>query len=147
MNTPVVDFHSHGSLPEPFDLFVEKYVRIMDAAGVDISIMNTLGLSSDAVRSNDLTAAFMAKYPDRFVGMANVNARYVDEALPELDRAFNKLSMKCLKIYPDVGPINGKSYFPIYEWCNDRGIAIMSHSEYFSENGHTDSAPRLFASG
>lgn len=146
MNTPVVDFHSHGSLPEPFDIVVENYVRIMDAAGVDISVMNTLGLSPDAERNNNLTARFMARYPDRFIGMANVTAQYVDEAIPELERAFDKLSMRALKIYPDVGPINSAAYFPIYEWCNDRGIAVMSHTQYFSESDHTDSAPRLFAS-
>lgn len=142
MDTPVIDFHSHASLPNAIDDVVAKYVRIMDAAGVDRSCINTL--SPDARGGNDLTASFVARHPDRFVGVAYVTPQYAHEAIPELERAFDELGMKSLKVYPDVGPIDDPVYFPIYGWANDRGIAVMSHTEYFSDE-RTSSAPRRFA--
>ena len=133
MNTPVVDFHNHvGSWGRcGFLAYPDRYVRIMDAAGVDKACINCIGFG-DASHGNDLVASFVEKYPDRFVGVAFVTPHYPEEAIPELDRAFGKLDMKYLKIYPDYfgKPQDDPAYFPIYEWCNDRKITVMSHAAF-----------------
>lgn len=141
MNTPVVDFHCHagnarrgGHVADP-----DVYVRIMDAAGVDVSCINCIWFS-DARKGNDLVATFVDKYPSRFVPVAFVTPHYPDEAIRELDRAFDQLGSKFLKIYPDYfgKPSDDQAYFPIYEWLNDRGLAVMSHPTFrFDPEGMT----------
>ena len=53
--------------------------------------------------------------------------------------------LKSLKVYPNYyqKPIDDPGYFPAFEWCNDRGVTIMSHSSAGSgDNDLTE--PRRF---
>lgn len=131
MDTPVIDFHNHvgrwGTYAVDDDQ--ETFVKIMDAAGVDRACVNCI-FYGDAARANDAVAAFVARRPDRFIGVAYVTPRYPDEAIPELERAFDKLGLRFLKVYPTyLGlPIDDPSYLPIFEWADERGIVLMSHS-------------------
>lgn len=136
MNVRVIDFHSHvgrwglqGFYDDP-----KRFLRIMDAAGVDQSCVNCI-FYGDAKRGNDRVFEFVNEHPTRFIPVAYVTPRYPTEAIKELDRSFDKLGMKFLKIYPDYlrKPVDDPSYSPIYEWANDRGIVIMSHTMYVSE--------------
>ena len=68
MDTPVIDFHAHvgnarrgAHVADP-----DVYIRIMDAAGVDMACINCIWFS-DASVGNDLVATFVDKHPDRFV--------------------------------------------------------------------------------
>jgi len=142
MDTPVIDFHAHVSRLHSMDEVLAKYLSIMDAAGVDRACVNCI--NADARSGNELAARFVAKRPDRFIGVAFVTPRYPHEALREMDHAFDDLGMKSLKVYPDIGlPMDDPAYYPIFEWANERGIAVMSHTEYYSETS-TLSAPRRF---
>ena len=143
MDTPVIDFHCHVWSTHGIDNVISKYLRIMDAAGVDRSCINCI--NPDAGSGNDTVAEFVARHPDRFVGVAFVTPRYIREAVSELERSFDHLGMKFLKIYPGIGrPMDDPAYYPIFEWVNERGIAVMSHTQYFSEDESTLSAPRRF---
>jgi predicted TIM-barrel fold metal-dependent hydrolase len=86
----------------------------------------------EARRSNDLVASFVRAYPDRFIGVGYVTPRYPKEAITELDRCFGELKFKFLKVYPVYyqKPLDDPDFFPIYDWCDERGIVIMSHSQY-----------------
>ncbi len=132
MNTPVIDFHAHlgnwGRHAMRGDL--ERYVDIMDRAGIDKACINCIFLG-DARAANDLVADFVARRPDRFIPVAFVTPHYPDEAISELERAFFQLGAKYLKIYPDYfRKPNDPAYFPIYEWLNEHGLAVMSHPTY-----------------
>jgi predicted TIM-barrel fold metal-dependent hydrolase len=133
MNTPVIDFHAHlgqqdktGMTDEP-----SKMIAMMDAAGIDITCINCI-FHGDMRKCNDLIHERVSLYPDRFVGFAYVTPNYIEEALPELERAFNTLNMKALKIYPPYvdGTITHPKWTPIFNWANDRGIVIMSHTSH-----------------
>ena len=148
MDTPVVDFHCHagrqgyhGVNDEP-----ERYVRIFDAAGVDVGCVNTV-FHGDSRRGNDTTARLVDARPDRFVGAAFATPHYSEECIPELDRCFDQLGMKFIKIYPDYyGKANDHpDYFPIYEWANDRGAAIMGHATFHFDPPHLDIPARFLA--
>ena len=149
MDTPVIDFHAHvgrwGTLDVDDDPV--KYLRIMDAAGVDRTFVSCI-CYGDARRNNDLVAAFVARNPDRFGGFAFVTPHYPEEAVPELERAFDRLGMKALKVYPPYfdHPITHQSWYPIFEWCNDRGIPVKSHTSYNWGTSEEDvnCRPRLF---
>ena len=133
MNTPVIDFHSHLARWERYGVDDEpsRYLRIMDAAGIDRSLVNCI-YYGDARRNNDITVDFVANNPDRFLAVAFVTPHYPNEAISELERCFDDLSMKFLKIYPDYfgKPNDDPAYFPIYEFLNDRGLAVMAHPAY-----------------
>ena len=134
MDTPVIDFHAHGGgwTTLALDAEPELYVRNMDAAGIDAACINCIWYG-DARRANDLIVeTYLEPYPERFIGVAFVTPFYPEEAISELERAFDQLDMKMLKTYPTYfnKPMDDPAYFPIYEWANDRGICIMCHGTY-----------------
>ena len=146
MDTPVIDMHSHvgnqaanGMLDEP-----EAYISVMDAAGVDRAPVSCL-FYGDVSQCNDVTAAFVAKHPDRFMGVAFVTPYYPEEAVAELERAFDVLGMVFLKVYPSYvrKPIDDEVYEPILQWCDDRSIIVKCHTEYM-EDGNTYTDPDRF---
>ena len=146
METPVIDMHSHvgrwGALA--VDDALDQYIRIMDAAGVDRACINCI-FYGDARRSNDTVARFVETRPDRFIGVGFVTPHYPEETIVELERAFDVLGMRFLKLYPTYfgRPIDDPGYTPIFEWANDRGIVIMSHSSYVNDQD-TLTAPKRF---
>lgn len=134
IDTPIIDFHCHlGRWGRPnIDDNIDRYLRTMDAAGVDKSCLNCIWFG-DARRGNNIVASFVAQHPDRFIPVAFVTPHYLDEAIDELERCFGELGTKFLKIYPNYFGYNTDNYppeqfFPIFEWCDDRGIAVMSHA-------------------
>ncbi len=133
MNTPVIDFHSHLGRWERYGLDDEpdRYLRLMDAAGIDRSLVSCV-YSGEARRNNDKVAAFVAANPDRFYGVAFGNPHYPAEVAPELERCFDELGMRFLKIYPDYfgKPNDDPAYFPMYEFLNDRGLPVKAHPSY-----------------
>ena len=133
MNTPVIDFHSHLGRWERYGQDDEpaRYLRIMDAAGIDRSLVSCI-YYGDARRNNDIVSEFVASNPDRFYGVAFATPHYPVEVIPELERCFDELGMKFLKIYPDYfgKPNDDPAYFPMYEFLNDRDLAVKAHPAY-----------------
>ena len=133
MNTPVIDFHSHLGRWERYGHDDEpgRYMRLMDAAGIDRSLVSCI-YYGEARRANDIVAEFVAANPDRFYGVAFATPHYPAEVLLELERCFDTLGMKFLKIYPDYfgEPNDDPAYFPMYEFLNDRGLAVKAHPSY-----------------
>ena len=128
---PVIDFHNHvgryGHLAMDDD--PERFVRIMDAAGVDRACVFCIWYG-DARRANDMTARLVATHPGRFIGAAYVTPNYPEEMLPELERAFYMPGMKYVKLYPAYHAgrvIDDPVFFPVFEWADERGLAVMSH--------------------
>ena len=102
METPVIDFHTHSGRWGNTAVFDDpkRYIEIMDAAGVDRANINCI-FHSDASKGNNIVAErFVSQYPDRFIGVAFVTPHYPEEAIPELERAFNELNLRSLKVYP-----------------------------------------------
>lgn len=137
MNTPVIDFHNHvGRWANYFmDDDADAFLRIMDAAGVDQACVFNI-FHGEAWRCNDSVAAFVARHPDRFIGFAFVTPHYLEEAIPGLERAFDQLDMKALKIYPPYfpKPVTDPTWFPIFEWANDRRVVVISHTSCFPDH-------------
>ena len=131
--TPVIDFHNHlgrfGNLAMDDD--PDRFLRIMDAAGVDIACVFCIWYG-DFIRGNDITARYVAQHPDRFVGAGFVSPAYPEEAIGELERIFDDLALKYLKLYPVYTAaklLDDDSYMPVLEWANERGIVVMSHHD------------------
>ena len=133
MDTPVVDFHNHlgrwtrhGMVDDQ-----DRFLRIMDASGIDRACMNSI-FFGDHRRGNDIVAEFVARRPDRFIPFAFVTPHYPEEDIAELERCFDQLGTKCLKIYPPYAqkPIDDPVWVPIFQWCSDRKVPVMSHAQF-----------------
>lgn len=133
MDTPVIDFHNHAGRwsTNLMDDDPIRFIQAMDTAGIDRACINCI-FYGDARRSNDLVTRFTTEHPDRFIGVGFVTPHYPEEAIAELERCFDVLDMKFLKVYPTYfeRPIDDPAYFPIFEWCDARGTVVMSHSSW-----------------
>lgn len=133
INTPVIDMHSHvgrWGRPRIHD-DPQRYLRIMDAAGIDKSCVSP-PIISDHWRANNYVADFVSAYPDRFIGVAFVTPHYPEEVLPVLNKAFDEQRMAFIKIYPDYfgKPIDDEAYFPVFNFANERGLMVKSHATF-----------------
>ena len=134
METPVIDFHCHVGSWGRFwmDDDVDLFLRGMDRAGIDQSCINCI-FHGEARRGNDLVAEFVERAPDRFIGVAFVTPYYPKEMVPELERCFDQLGTKYIKIYPHYVRVSQEDpmYYPIFEFASDRGLAVMSHAWHY----------------
>ena len=105
-------------------------LRAMDRVGIDRSCVFDI-FHPDGTRGNDRTAAFVALNPERFVGFAYVSPLMVDRVVPELERAVDDLGFRAIKLYPPYTPypLNDPIWDPVYEFANDRGLAVLSHTD------------------
>ena len=103
INTPIIDFHAHGGSwkNRGFSDDPKLYLKQMNLTGVDKTCINSI-FFGDAKHANNLVQnRFVSAYPDRFIGVAFVTPHYPEECIYELDRSFDQLNFKFLKIYPD----------------------------------------------
>jgi len=114
-------------------LTTAQIVEAMDRAGVQTLMLSAWHRPGQWIFSNDLVAEMVAKFPDRFVGVAAVNLEKPVEAVRELDRAVKQLGFKALRIIPWLWklPPNDKLYFPLYVKCIELDIPFCT------QVGHT----------
>ena len=145
----VIDFHGHvgrwddlGVVDDPTTM-----LRAMDAVGIDRSCVFNI-FHPEGRTGNDETAAFVARYPDRFIGFAYVSPLLPDLMVPELERAIDELGFPAIKLYPPYTPylLCESIWDPIYAFANERELAVILHtgSEKTAEPGHLlQAAPRF----
>jgi predicted TIM-barrel fold metal-dependent hydrolase len=127
----VIDFHGHVGR---WDKWVNNYdqklmLHAMDSAGIDIScLFNTF--YPDGTSGNDRAAEFVGRHPDRFIGYAVVSPEMPERMVPELTRAIDELKFRAIKVYPPYTTceIYKPPWHPIYEFANERKLAILFHS-------------------
>jgi uncharacterized protein len=112
---------------------VEQTLAAMDAAGVDVALISAWYTPDGALVSNDDVASFVARAPDRLVGVASADLRAPMAAVRELRRAVADLGFKALRIVPWVWglPPNDRRYYPLYAACVDLGVPFCT------QVGHT----------
>ncbi len=127
----IIDFHGHVGRWDIFEMNDDacEIVRAMDGAGIDRSCLFNI-FHPDGTTGNDQTAAFVAGYPDRFIGFAYVSPLMPECIVPELERAIDKLGFLAIKISPPYTrwPLNDPVWDPIYQFADDRGLAVISHT-------------------
>lgn len=129
----VIDCHGHyGRISRtkiiPDD--AQTMVRHMDKAGVEkICISSFMSIGPDCKVGNDMVAAAVKQYPRRLVGYAVVNPNRPKEIEGELQRCFDELGMRAIKLHPawHQYPISGSSYKKVFEFAARRHLTILSH--------------------
>ena len=118
---------------------VERKLRDMDAAAVDMSVLSVNIPTPDlldpliavegARLCNDYVAEICARHPDRFVGLAVVPLPNIEDAISELDRAVDELDLRGLFLCSHIGsqPLDAPEFEPFYAHLARRGIPLVLH--------------------
>jgi uncharacterized protein len=79
---------------------------------------------------NDWTAEVVRKYPDQFMGFVYVDPKTGAEAVKEVERGFNDLGLKGLKVHPPGQAFfpNDEAFYPLWQKCSDLGIPVLLHT-------------------
>lgn len=131
--TRIIDCHGHlgyytGVNIIPVD--ASSMIRIMDKAGIEkICISAFLSIGPDCKAGNDLVADAVKQYPDRFVGYGVINPNRPQEIEGELQRCFENLAMKAIKLHPASHevPIHDSVFEKVFEFAAGKRLPILSH--------------------
>jgi len=106
------------------DLSLEATISAMDQAGVRIGLISAWWGPMGSLIENDEVAGFVAKYPQRLVGIASVDLFHPMDAIRELRRCVRKLGFRGLRIVPWLWnlPPDDRRYYPLYAECIELGI-------------------------
>jgi len=130
-DSKVIDFHGHIGRWDQYGMIDDPALLLhaMDAVGVDVACVFNI-FHPDGTTGNDLTAQFVARHPNRFAGFAYVSPLMPERMVPELIRAIDQLKFVAIKLYPPYTPwpLNQPQWNPIYEFANERGLAIIFHT-------------------
>lgn len=130
--TQVIDYHGHVGRWDPLGMKDDPKLMLhaMDSAGIDKSCVFNI-FHPDGTTGNDETARFVARHPDRFIGFAYVSPMMPERMVPELTRAIDELKFPAIKLYPPytLWPFNQPQWFPIYEFADERGLAVLFHTD------------------
>ena len=128
-------FCAHGHLGRHFMLHIpdsspRELVAEMDRMGVARGVIFTNGgLNSDEVYGNDLVAAAVAAYPDRFIGFVSANMnRSPEEVRLEIERGF-AMGMRGIKLHPYLNGYDtcGPNVEVACAIANERQCFIINH--------------------
>ena len=151
----VVDAHAHLNVPEvaavvkgtPFErqgnagqyeIVGPARIALMDQAGCDIELLTQQGgcwynvTDRDLARSickvqNEGTAAVVAKYPDRFIGMASMPLQFPDIAAELLEDGVKRLGLKGGGISAGVIPGDKEPSAPEWDvlWAKAQELGVI----------------------
>ncbi len=115
------------------ELPLELTIAAMDQASVERGLISAWYGPDGPLITNDEVAGFVARYPDRLVGVASVDLRQPVAAVRELRRAVHDLGFRALRVVPWLWglPPNDRRYYPLYAECVELGIPFCT------QVGHT----------
>ncbi len=129
--TTVIDFHGHTGRWDCYDMHDDPatMLRSMDMVGIDRSCVFNI-FYPDGTTGNDITAQFVARHPDRFIGFAYVSPLLPDGMVAELERSINVLNLRAIKLYSPYAPykLDHPIWDPVYQFAHDRELAIIAHT-------------------
>jgi aminocarboxymuconate-semialdehyde decarboxylase len=155
----VIDSHAHLNIPAVADvvkgtpyarqgnaaaneIIGPERIALMDQAGVDVELLTQQGgfwytvTDRDLARSickvqNEGTAAIVAKYPDRFLGMASMPLQFPDIAAEMLEDGVRRLGLKGGGISAGVIPGDKEPSAPEWDvlWAKaqELGVPFFMH--------------------
>ena len=125
---------------------VERKLRDMDAAGVDMSVLSVNIPSPELLDSNlalegaricnDFLAEVCQTYPERFVAIASLPLSDILAASNELDRAVDELNLRGAFLVSNINdkPLDSPELAPFYAHAAKRGVPLVLHPTVASWN-------------
>jgi predicted TIM-barrel fold metal-dependent hydrolase len=130
----MIDAHGHLGYWFNFNIpwrWGTDMVKQMDLTGVRCIVAAAhAGIGPDYIYGNTQVIQAMREFPGRILGYCCVNPNYpADEIRDEIKRCFDS-GMVAIKFHPSVHgyPADGEGYRPAWEFANEHGICVMSHS-------------------
>jgi len=117
----IIDIHNHYW--EGGD-FLNRLLKGMDSAGVDIVCLNGLGVYHGMPGNDDVEKAFK-EYPDRIIGFGTIfpgRAQY-----EEVDELYSR-GFKGLKMITPTKRYDDDGFMPYYQKAEDYGMPILFHT-------------------
>ena len=118
----------------------------LDAMGIDLQLVMCpppqcyyavpLDIAVKAARMvNEGVAEYVAKWPDRFVGLGSVAMPDGAEAANELDHAMTKLKLKGVQILTNVAgrELSDPAFAPFWKKAEELGAVVLIHPTGFTE--------------
>lgn len=130
----IVDVHAH--LGPTFQFYIpspdaKSMVAMMDRLGIHLTCLAShLAITTDYLRGNDLSAQAARAFPGRLQGYVVVNPRYAEGITAELERGYDVLGLRGIKLHPtlhDFAVLDPRCE-PIWRFAEERGAPILSHS-------------------
>jgi predicted TIM-barrel fold metal-dependent hydrolase len=112
---------------------LEWTIQTMDEARVAKGLLYAWRGPTGPLISNDEVAAAIARYPDRFIGVAAVDLTEPVRAVRELRRCVRELCFKALLVVPWLWglPPDDRRYYPLYAKCVELSVPFCT------QVGHT----------
>ncbi|MBI4532099.1 MAG: amidohydrolase [Candidatus Latescibacteria bacterium] len=132
----VIDCHTHMgpwfNFSIPQDPWAEGIITALDTCGIQKVICAPhVGIVQDAPWGNEIIAAVVRRYPERFVGYCTVNPNYPeDEMVGEMEKHIIHGNLKGIKIHPatHLYPADGPHYRPMWEFANEHALPVLVHT-------------------
>jgi predicted TIM-barrel fold metal-dependent hydrolase len=134
----IIDVHTHMGpfygtfLPEAR---LESMIRTMERENIEWIISAPHSALFDPIAGNTEIVQVMAQYPKQIYGYYTVNPNYgdsLDQDLAEFDEHEGYVGFKLLPDYHKY-PLNGDKFKKIYEFANERGLLLLSHTWGYSQ--------------
>lgn len=114
------------------EITAEQLLREMDAAGIDIAVINSYAESLD----NESVYQAITRYPNRFIGLYTVNP-WDDNAAAELEEALTNKGFKGLYMNPlrhGYMLCEHEVFYPLLEVCRKHNAVVWCYgaAEVFS---------------
>lgn len=160
---PKIDFHIHILPEERREGFIKydginstwakaklsKYIEYMDKYNIQKAVLiptNDPYMYYPTRKTNEFISNIVKKYPDRFIGFAdlNFNGSYIlDKEVNELEYAVKELGLKGLKIHPNNLNLDADDLrlIPILRKAAKLNIPVMYHSNPCMTGFHDNSSP------
>jgi predicted TIM-barrel fold metal-dependent hydrolase len=96
----------------------------MDQAGVRIGLLSAWWGPTGPLIGNEEVAGFVARFPERFRGVASVNLFRPMDAVRELRHCVRELGFVGVRIVPWLWglPPDDRRYYPVYAECVELGV-------------------------
>ena len=151
LSADIVDFLKKKGLWQSMSEKIkpEGVIAALDEGGIDKGVIFPLTFmppDGQWQKMNDMTADYVRRYPQRFIGFAIINPKDVPASVKELERAFDELAFNGVKLHPSMQEFyaNDEALYPVFEYCQEKEKPVLFHSGA-SLPSHPDkySQPRL----
>jgi hypothetical protein len=131
----VVDAHCHFGPWNAFHVrrggWARAMVDAMDLCGISLSVIAPhAAIGPDERLGNDQAYAAAAEFPNRLLPYVTINPHRPCAAIEAEIARWDRVGIRGFKIHPALHeyPACGEGYRPMFEFADERGLPILSHS-------------------
>lgn len=108
---------------------VERMVADMDAAGIELAVMQAEWGFGDYRKMNDAVFDVCARHPGRFVPYVTVNPGAPDDMAAVVEREVRERGARGVNLQPYAYRLrcNDKRFYPMYARCRELGVPVTVH--------------------